>query len=319
MLKNNLETDQESIFKQFKEKSKELEQKELSLKYLKTPIQILEKYQESKDALSTLVNKKRKEMERNIQQMKDEYRTIDQDVEKYNTLRFVKLERKRLNLEIECLAKYIPDQINRLLGILLDREYLSKVDATTYEFTKKGHFASHIGEIHPLAFTDFIFQYEFLKNCSIGQIIMVLSCFTDLRVQEDFIQWNPETEDESVNKMAIFLKEQLKEYQMEEERNGLRTGFNYKRAIQYDLLDPIKEWMENVNNENESKIFLNRLWEEKQISTGDFMKAVIKISAIAKECMSICEQEGHIELMGKFEQVDSKILKHVCTTQSLYV
>ena len=69
---------------------------------------------------------------------------------------------------------------------------------------------------------------------------------------------------------------------MEEERNGLRTGFSYKRAVQFDLLDPIETWMEMVQTEDQSKAFLNSLWEEKQISTGDFMKAVIKISAIAK-------------------------------------
>ena len=322
MLKNNLETDKESIFKQLEEKTKEYQEKEKSLKYLKTPIEILEKYQECKESILNLVNKKRKEMERNIQQMKDEYRTIEQDVEKYKILTNVKQEKNRLNQYIQHLAKYIPDQIEQLLRILIDRGFLTKKEAAeppTYEFTKKGHFASHIGEIHPLAFTDFLFQYDFLKNYSIGQIVMVLSCFADLRVQEDFIQWNPESNNQEVNKMALFLKNQLKEYEMEEEQNGLRTGFSYKRAVQFDLLDIMEEWMEMVQTEDQSKIFLNRLLDEKQISTGDFMKAVIKISAITKECMSICEQEGHIELMGKLEQVDSKILKHVCTTQSLYV
>jgi hypothetical protein len=64
---------------------------------------------------------------------------------------------------------------------------------------------------------------------------------------------------------------------------------------------------------------LNSLWEKLEISSGDFIKAILKISTIAKEWMSICEFEGHIELMGKLQQIDSLILKHICTTQSLYV
>ena len=324
MLKNNLETEHESIFKQLEDKKKQCEEKEKSLKYLRTPVNILETYQEYKEWLPTLVNKKRKEMERNIQQLKDEYRTIDQDFEKYKDLSILKTERNRLNEEVQYLGKFVPDQIEQLLRILLDRGYLTKkaeepVQPATYEFTNKGHFASHIGEIHPLAFTDFLFQYEFLKNCSIGQIIMILSCFTDVRVKEDLIQWNPESQDQEVNSMAEYLRTQFKEYEMEEERNGLKTGISYKRAIQFDLLELIREWVEMVSNEDESKAFLQRLLEQKQLSTGDFMKAILKISAIAKETMSICEQESHIELMGKLEKVDSMILKHVCTTQSLYV
>lgn len=317
MLKNNLETEQEDIDKKIKEKEMEIETKEKSLKFLKTPLEKLEKYLDYKNIYPNVVNKKRKEVERSIQQLKDEYRTIEQDMEKYQEMAKVKIELKRLKQENEYLGNYVTEQICKLLKILIDRGFLINND-DVYEFTPKGHFASHIAEIHPLAFTELLFDTQFMKDYTVNQIICILSCFTDIRVKEDLVVYVPETEDKVLNTISLKLKEKVKEYEIEEEYNGLKTGFDYKNAVVFDLLEDIQKWI-NIKNEQESKEFLNNLWDMKQISTGDFIKAILKISVITKELSAICEYEGNIELMSKLEQIDPIILKHVCTTQSLYV
>ena len=205
----------------------------------------------------------------------------------------------------------------------MDKYGFLEIDETTdseirYKFTPKGHFAAHIGETHPLAFTDMVFWSNFLQDKSPKQILGILSCFTDIRLKEDLVVYSPNSSDSKINEVVKYLQSKLIEYETEEIYFQLKTGFDYKRALIFDLLDDIQEWAE-IKTEEESRLFLNKLWETKEISTGDFIKSILKIVAITKEFISVCEFEGHIELMGKLQQIDSMILKYICTTQSLYV
>jgi Na+(H+)/acetate symporter ActP len=59
------------------------------------------------------------------------------------------------------------------------------------------------------------------------------------------------------------------------------------------------------------------------VSTGDFTKACMKVSAVAKEMASMCESfPGLVEAIGFMRllaDVDGLIMKSVATTQSLYL
>jgi len=52
---------------------------------------------------------------------------------------------------------------------------------------------------------------------------------------------------------------------------------------------------------------------------GDFVKAILKISTIAKELSNVAEEYGKIELLNKLSKLDGLILKYVTMSQSLYV
>jgi hypothetical protein len=52
---------------------------------------------------------------------------------------------------------------------------------------------------------------------------------------------------------------------------------------------------------------------------GDFVKAVLKISATAKELRAVALNAGFVQFAAKLEPIDSLVLKHVVTTQSLYL
>jgi hypothetical protein len=58
---------------------------------------------------------------------------------------------------------------------------------------------------------------------------------------------------------------------------------------------------------------------EKQISEGDFTKALLKISTIAKELAVVAEKMAQMDCLQKLTNVDSKILKYITTAQSLYI
>jgi len=290
------------------------------LAWLKTPVEVIEQYMTYKAGLTNAVNKKRKELERNIQQILDEHRSCIADVEKYrgvNTLRQAMNDAKK---QIDALDHHVQCQLREVLHVMTERGFLQN-DAhdNSYIFTAKGHFASQVAEIHPLATTDIVFQYDFFEEFTPPQLVAILSCFTDIRVNQDLVKHSPTVQDARVKQCVLDMKSQLDVYDEEEAGHGINTGFKYQHAIIYDLLDEMLQWVE-CNDETSCKHFIQQtLQHEKQISVGDFVKAILKISAISKEWMAICEYEGKIGLMHKLQQIDGLILKYVCTSQSLYV
>lgn len=293
------------------------------LPLLKTPVSVMEQYTIYKNALPNLVNKKRKEAERGMQQLIEDYRTCVVDVEKYKNMDVIQKKIYTLDSQIGRTDDLVQIQVGEIIQILLDKGFIhgniSEGSPAEYAFTVKGHFASHIAEIHPLASTDIIFQYEFFEEFTPKQIIAVLSCFTDLRVNQDSVKHTPTVEDELLKKCVLDMASRLIVYDETEADNNLNTGFRYQNAVIYDLLDEMLVWVD-CHDEASCKQFIQEtLIQGKQISMGDFIKAILKISAIAKEWMTICEFEGKISLMHKLQQIDGMILKYVCTTQSLYV
>ena len=58
---------------------------------------------------------------------------------------------------------------------------------------------------------------------------------------------------------------------------------------------------------------------EKEISVGDFTKAILKISVITNELVAVSEKIGDVDLLHKLKQIDQSILKYITVNQSLYV
>ena len=75
----------------------------------------------------------------------------------------------------------------------------------------------------------------------------------------------------------------------------------------------------NATNEVQCKIVLKTMEENKEISSGEFSKALLKISTIAKEIYNACYEKDEYDLCKKLLDVDGKIMKFIVTNQSLYV
>ena len=96
------------------------------------------------------------------------------------------------------------------------------------------------------------------------------------------------------------------------------NGSDSDLEIQYDLMDIIQEWC-NAIDEQQCKWFIQTRLQERGISIGDFTKAILKISTIAKEIMNVCERFSKFELLEKMSKIDGYILKYITTIQSLYI
>jgi superfamily II RNA helicase len=325
MLSMDLQESTQVLIQEQQTQSKEQDRLKTNIfTYLKTPVHVIKQYIDYKKELPNLVNKKRKEAERNMKQIEEEYRTCVSDVNSYNTIETAQQKLNDLDREIANNQSFVYSQLSRIMQIFQDRRFIDIPSANPstnpeYKFTTMGHFASHIAEIHPLATAEIMFKYDFFEKFTPKQLVVFLSCFTDLRVKSDIIKHTPTITDNLVKQCVLDMNSVLVEYDNMEGDRGMNTGFKYNNAVIYDLLDEMGIWVD-CENELSCKQFIQQtLGVEKQISVGDFTKAILKISAIAKEWIGMCEYEGKIGLMHKLQQIDPLILKYVCTTQSLYV
>lgn len=296
----------------------EISQKKKNLELLKTPIDICLKYIDAEDCSKTAVNKKKKELQREIERMELEYRDIPKDVLKvreWNRLQMI-YEKKEVP-HLEYLEQYIETQIEKVLAVL-DREgFVSIHDNSDNDIlTNYGQYATKLSEIHPLIWCKFISSSNYLSDFSTKQIVGILSCTTNIKVASEYRLSVAKTSDSYLRDRILELQSEYKRYEDMENMEEMRTGISYEEALMFDIIDESIEWCDCVSEE-ECKWFIQTKLSEKEISVGDFAKAMMKISTVAKELSTTFTE--NIELVFKLSTVDELVLKYIATSQSLYV
>ena len=290
-----------------------------SINNLQTPRQVIDDFIRSEDGLKTAVNKKRKELERTLETLTFDNRFIKSDAlllrDHYRLERELKSDEDYLVM----LEMHIDTSISKICILLRDRGFIEiSGDNCDIKLTNLGTVASGIAEIHPLIVAETMDQTTGFQDFSVDQIIGFLAAFADVKVDEDSRAWQLKSEDSFLNTRFQRLIAGYEFYERYEDEHGLNTGIDYKTALNYDIPDFAMEWI-TCTDEEQCKWFIQTRLSEKGISIGDFVKAVIKISTIAKELSTIAEQTGNMDLLHKLTQIDGKILKYVTTSQSLYV
>jgi len=281
---------------------------------LRTPNDVLEKFNNLNQSIKTTVNKKRKEMERQIRQIQDTYKYIEQDNKTYQKYEIKKNELNELKKQYNNTNLYTQRGVDKVLSLLKEEELVYEID-NSLKLTLKGKLASQLREIHCLVFSHFIYDKS-IDNFSPKQLVSLFSCFTNIKVQEDFKDQSPQSDDNKVNETVIKLSKMYNNYQDKETNYDINSGTDY--YIQYDLLKYCDEWCDAQTVE-ECKLLLQKIAEEKQIFLGEFVKALLKINNISSEMEKIAELIGNTELLYKLQQIPIMTLKYVVTNQSLYV
>lgn len=275
------------------------------------------KYLDLESKLKTSVNKKRKDVEREMESIRDESKNWLNEIQSVKSILELEENMESEKYQLTYLENYIRSNIEKVLDILLAKGFIQDLDSQQ-TLTILGKLAIHIREIHPLIMSKVIESTHYFQDFSTKQLIGFLSTLVDIKVPDDLRSSIPITDDSfvktQVNKMATLYQE----FQDSESRVGLQTGLEYEDALQYDIIDLVMQWCDCIN-ESECKLFIQEKLKDKEISTGDFTKAMLKISAISKELMSIAETNGEIEFLAKLAQIDGLILKYIAANQSLYV
>uniref|UniRef100_A0A6C0D9D5 Helicase n=1 Tax=viral metagenome TaxID=1070528 RepID=A0A6C0D9D5_9ZZZZ len=320
MIYNELLKTQNGINSEINDLTEKINKKIEYVNNARTPRAICEHYIYLESTIKTSVNKKRKDAEKQLENIKMDYRYISDDLKSLREL--IDMENKLYkNTEfLEYNKKYIESETAKICKIMIENGFIEKCEGNNdeYSLTLIGNIASNIAEIHPLVISKQMIEWDYFKEFSPIQLIGLFSCFTDIKIPFDMKLSVSNTED-------LFLKNKIENitryyhyYNELEIDNEVNTGIRYDDALNYDIVDFSMKWCE-CQREEDCKIFIHTDVADKEISIGDFTKAMLKIVTIAKELMNVCEIIGEVELLHKLNQIDGLVLKYVTTSQSLYV
>jgi superfamily II RNA helicase len=345
MVTDDLTSKMNHVSNEIEKNQKEADRLELCFGAIRTPKDVVKQYIELQQNKNKYVNKKRKELEKEIQKIKDNHKYVEQDfvtLENYNC----KIEElTQLKKQYDGLNNYINDDVENVLYLLREDGFLetitsiTKVSEVTVDalesqnvkiestvlvsetteqievLTLKGKMASQLREVHCLVFARLL-EDGILYKLSPVQLIVLFSCFTNISVQEGVEDFTPYTDDTVVKSIINSINAMYDEYQQTEIDYRINTGSDYN--IHYDLLNYVEDWTK-CEDVDDCKLVLQRLASEKEIFLGEFVKALLKINNIGAEMEKIAEMTGNIEFLSKLREIPILTLKYVVTNQSLYV
>jgi len=337
----------------------EIEVAERALKGIQTPMDVCNRYLYLKTFAPTVANKKRKDAEREIFQLLSEHKNCMLESDSVRKRNILICEMESAESYILHLETYIPRNVKTICDILVERGFIYEGDAAVdiacgcaaygriasktsslprtppafcadisqqildsggsqgggsplMKFTSKGQIAAGIAEMHPLVAAD---CFESWSRLTPKQLVGLLSCFTDVKIDQDHKASVPITTDATLKRCINDVVDVFRLYEDIECAKKTDPAYDYVNPIIFDMTDLIMEWCD-FTDDVQCKVFIQ---DKLLCSVGDFTKAILKISAITKEFVMVCEQMGMVDFQHKLSQIDGMILKYVATSQSLYL
>ena len=153
---------------------------------------------------------------------------------------------------------------------------------------------------------------ETFRTLCVNDIISVLSVFIPTRKTEP----TPNTlEDKTYFREIEYIKERNDYYKAKDERYMLDIGEDY--TFQTALCEKIAAWT-TMETATECDGLLLEL-SDTGLFTGEFIKAILKLNALAKEMSAVCDVHNFVELKQKLDKIPELTMKHVVSNVSLYV
>lgn len=314
MIQYDLDNKATGLAKQLADLEAEASRLEEAVKTIIIPSNIMDEYVRLVDMLPFTVNKKRKECERDLQKITNEYKNIANERALLKKFIDKKKEIVVLNKSINDNQYYLDYNVDRVLHVLADEQLL---EPDTNQLIIRGQIAASIRELPCLPFAAII-EDGSLNLLSEYDLVCVFSCYTNVSVGEEWSTTclsNVETS-EAVKSILKTLDLSFEKFQDIETRLMLDTGVDYSKH--YNMIEYAYEWAQAENVE-QCKWVLQLAAEEKEIFLGEFVKAILKIVAIAAELESIAEMLGQIDFLFKLRQIPTLLMKYVATNQSLYI
>ena len=326
MIRVELDKNQQSLAKHVHELEQHVNKQQLSMSFLRTSVDVCQEYVSLTKILNTLVNKKRKEAERRIQQLVCDHKFIKEDAIQGETCVKMEMELVKEREEFKYGETYLSTKIENICFLLCKHRFLwpddCESDLKNYTLTRKGKMACSLAEINPIVMAEMLETSNYMRDLSAIQIVKFLSCFTDVKVSQDVRLSVSATKDAAVKQMVEGYQKIIDnyyEYSQDQNITISNNGSEGDLEMMYDLIDIMEEWC-LCEDETQCKGFIQTKLAEKSISIGDFTKAILKISTMVKELMNVCEQnENMFELLSKLCTIDAMILKYITTAQSLYI
>lgn len=270
----------------------------------------LEQYKALLSELEFSKNKRRKKLLEDIKQLEDTHPALAQQYAALQTAGDKERELQAKRDELVQVTNYVETTEAAVKCVLTTEGFIHPDDGS---LTLKGKLAARIREVAPLPFAE-IMADRLLTSLSTPHLAAVLSCFTSIRVGDDIRCHTPTVERELTTRLYSIY-----DHYYYVELDCRKTVDEDAYTVHYDLQSAMVEWCE-ASSEMAAKDVIQKL-SASGIFLGEFVKAILKISAIASELQQACEilDPPNLELKQRLAQIPELTLKYVATNQSLYV
>ena len=314
MIQDDIDKELGLLYYKISELNCEIDKSTQFVPYLKTPRSVLEEYIDISLKRLTSVNKKRKDIDRRMQQIREDYVSLDKDIASIqkqiaNEKELIELQEKISNTE-----QFLNNNVVNILNFLKDEGFVEEIDADI-KLTFKGMIASHLHEIQCLTFGNFLEAKKF-EELESKQLVAIFSCFTNITTSDEVRAIVPFSYDKVVQNIICELRNSYEMYIKKEKDKGIDSDADYN--MHFDLINYVMEWCD-AKDVTECKLVLQKIAFEKEVFLGEFVKALLKINNICSEIEKIAENMGAVAFLNRLREIQALTLKFVVTNQSLYI
>ena len=302
-----------------------IQAKEAQLMLARTPLPALERYKAIQSSLNLLANAARKKARVEMNALETQHKFLLNELPKLEALAEAQKKHAETQYHKKNTINYMAVTVNELQYILVKNGFACAADANVVDtcaadanvvgmtITEKGRIAAHLQEVHPLAMTDLYWRMDKFASLDAAHLAGLFSCFYPLSVSDEL---RSHTCPLAMREFVGYMKERLDVYLKAEQDAFLTTGANYD--ITYDLLPYVIQWCDSPD-ELTCKLIIQTVKDYVGIFIGEFVKALLKVNAIALEFERICELTQNIALLEKLREIPRLTLKYIATSQSLYL
>jgi superfamily II RNA helicase len=314
MYKSELDSIQRGLLDEYEQIDEKVTAKHNGFASLKTPRDVLDLYDNLIEKSQFCANKKRKEIDARIKELKTANPDLEKDFAYYREYTSLVYKMKEKESSLNGNANCIQNEVANLLDVMkefkiIERDDKESASPSAYTLTQdRGMIASSIAETNPVLMALICTKWNYFEEFTPPELAAFFSIFTDARVNEVWCEHEMMTD-----KIKCFDEIRFSLLDAQEARKIYVTETGLDNFC-YGLVDVILKWCK-CENEDECKMLI----QEYELSIGDFTKAVLKISTLTREMIGMCEKINNIELMSKLAAIDGLILKYVTTNQSLYL
>ena len=294
--------------------TKEMHDKLTILHAHNIPVETVEEYIYLCRKRDGTVNKKRKEIDKQLKLIETTYKPTDEVFLAVSNYISKRDKLTKLKNQLVAIETSLETCVNKVLSLLANENYIEPCE-DKYKLTSKGHIATHLRETPCLIFAELIESNELHKYTPV-ELVGILSCFTNISVHEDKKTYFPKSTNKAVELAISNIDEMCRKHSNIEFTNNIETGVEY--TMQFDLVDYVIQWCD-CTNDAECKLLLQQISFDKDIFLGEFIKAIFKINNIASEMETVAEQFGDMMFLSTLKQIPILTLKYVATNQSLYI
>ena len=282
----------------------------------KTPKSVCDEYIELNSKVKLLNKKKRKDCERAIQNIENEYFSVKSDAKIYTDIYDMEKDVRSQREYAKEARNYVKRQIRLCRDIMVDNAFIvpNIDDDGIYTLSSKGAMAKGIQETPSLVMSELLFVFDGFANLDACEIAGIFSCFTNITCSEN--TQISTISNENIKDVLYKLDSINNRYHDEELKREYFSGTDY--SIHFNIVDDTIRWC-RCDDERSCKELLQTMNNNKNIFIGEFSKAIMKVNNIANEIKNLCEQNNNIELMRKMEDLTELTMKYIITNQSLYV